>query len=188
MSIKDLDDEQIIEQMRGLVLQNQKHSDLFEDYGTELYRRYYRQAYLMARFYGLSREDAEEVVQDSFLRSFRGVRKFKQGSRFKPWFFKILLNVSRDRHTFLKRHHLLLMEGLFLPEKNIFEEFHIREHVRSSISRLPKKLKQAVLLRIYADLDYRSVAEVLGVTVRQVYNRLNKAYEQLKGFLEEDLG
>lgn len=188
MSVKDLNDEQLIEQMKALTVQHQDKSDEFENYGTELYHRYYNQAYLLARFYGLGKEDAEDAVQNSFIRAFRGLPKFKSGHRFKPWFFKILLNAVRDRHDFLKRHRLILMEEIPLPEKNIFEEFHIREHLRSSISRLSPKLKQTVVLRIYGDLDIQTVADTLGVSVRQVHNRLSEAYKKLRVFLKEDLG
>lgn len=56
-----------------------------------------------------NREDAEEIVQDSFLKAFKSLKKFRQDSKFSTWFYRIVVNHSLSKLKREKKNHMILI-------------------------------------------------------------------------------
>lgn len=189
MGLKELSDAELLGKIRLLDADGDAYQEVLRQYYQELYQRYYFQCYNIARYYGLSRPDAEEAVQDAFIKLFRSIQSFDTNKPFKPWFFKVVLNLVKDKFRENKKHRHTDLEYVedvsSRAQEKIFEEFHIRDLLRGSIDKLPKKLKSAVILRNYTDMDLEAISAALNVSVRQLHNRLAQAYDILKNDLEE---
>lgn len=193
MPISEMNDEEIIVKLQGLNGDDPNFSGVEKQYAEEIYNRYYKQAYYLSRYYGLSHNDAEDAAQESFIKLFRNVRSFNPQKGFKPWFLKMVLNKVKDRYGALKRVRYKDIDETpetaevhdNRPHDKIIEKFHVQEYLWSIIDGLPVKLKKVVILRIYGELKFEEIAESVGVSVRQVRNRLEYAYGMIKTSLEE---
>ncbi len=185
MSIKDLKDSELITKAKSLKQNSNDYDDVVAQYLNELFNRYYSQGYNIARYYGLSREDAADAVQEAFIKVFKNIKSFDTRKIFKPWFFKIVLNAVRDHFNANKKHFHADISVAEDISKEIFDEFHIKHQINGIISSLPENLKSVVVLRNYGELSFDEISDALGVSVRQLHNRINQAYELIKQQMEE---
>ncbi len=126
MEIRKLTDEQLV-----LNLQKLKNDSktVFEEYIEELFHRYKMQIYSLARYYGLQNEDAMDVIQETFIKFLNFYNSFKTDFGFKPWFFKIVLNVVRNKYHELTKHSYVEISKIssqFYFDEN-FEKENISE-------------------------------------------------------------
>lgn len=134
-----------------------------------------------------SREEAQDVSQETFLRMCRHAGSYRPSGQFRSWLFRIAGNLARSR---LRRRRLLKWvsfdplahdrpaadEG---PEGSLRQE-DIRRTVRRALDRLPDRQRQAVVLRQYEGLSYREIATTLGTTVPAVETLLFRAMTALR--------
>lgn len=194
MPIRDMNDEQIVLKLRGLDPSNADFSGVQKRYAEELYNRYYSQVVNLSRYYGLSRADAEDAAQESFIKLFRHIRSFNIGLKFKPWFFKLVLNKVKDHYGVLKRtgNYSDLEDIEETAEMNqneplekFVEKVQDQETIGGIIKRLPSKYKKVIILRIYGELSFEDIAPLVGVGSRQVRKRLKKALAMVRACLKE---
>ena len=186
MDWNELSDEELAASLKQAKTAGEKMRE--KHIASVLFDRFYRQVYSLSRYYGLRHNDAEDSVQESFIRLFKSIEHYQADRPFKPWFFKIVLNLVRKKYKELKkRKHQDLDDYEESPEakENIFEKFHNREQVRDIVHRLPEKLKKVAVLWIFQELGFEEIAELLGIGSRQVRNRLDQACGLIKEKLEE---
>ncbi|MGQ9495034.1 MAG: sigma-70 family RNA polymerase sigma factor [Thermoanaerobaculaceae bacterium] len=141
-----------------------------------------------------SREDAEDLLQDTYLKAFRHWQSFQEGTNLKAWLFKILKNTFINLYR--KRKHQPpqtelseleeSLEGHLLegPAKSPEDELLERswdDEVLKAFSNLPHNFKVVVLLADLEGYSYREIAEILAIPVGTVMSRLyrgRKALEQ----------
>lgn len=190
MAFKDLTESEIIVKIKELSKKDSLYNDVLKQYYQELYQRYFYQCYNISRYYGLSKQDAEDAVQESFIKLLRSIRTFDENRPFKPWFFKVVLNSVKDKYKELKKHRYTDLEKITEvaghEQEKFMDEFQMRDLLHSIIIRLPEKLKTAVVMRNYTDMSLEAISNFLGITVRQLHNRLAKAYESISSKLEEN--
>ena len=176
-------------------------SDAFE----QLVERHTGKAYQLA--YGLlsSREDAEEVVQDAFVRIFRALPRFRGDSEFTTWMYRIVVNLCNNRYRWNKHRgqgkHISIdapLEGqendtlrLDLPDETLppdkeltMQEFRTR--TEKAMQALPESYRQAVMMRALKEMDYDEIAAVLHCAVGTVKSRINRGREMLRKMLVEE--
>ncbi|OHD55705.1 MAG: hypothetical protein A2Y33_13770 [Spirochaetes bacterium GWF1_51_8] len=188
MEIRELSDQDFAVRLKETALKDGVYSNEFSRYANELFNRYHQQGYNIARYYGLKHDDAMDSVQSAFIKTFHSIKRYDPGRPLKPWFFKIVLNCVRDKFKELRRTRHEKIDKAENFTKEIFEEFHIRESINGIISILPEKLKSVVLLRVYGDMDFDSISLIVGVSVRQLHNRLKEAYGMIEKKLNEGDG
>ncbi|MCX7821439.1 MAG: RNA polymerase sigma factor [Brevinematales bacterium] len=181
MSVNSMSDEEILYRICELKKDESSYAQVIKTYYEELYNRYYLQCYNISRYYGLSKQDAEDVVQESFLKFMMRDRTFERGKLFKPWFFRILINTIKDRYKYLKKNRFINIEKfeeIDIPEaKNDIENFTVKESLEVIINKLPEKLKKVVLLKNFSDMSLEDIAKESNISIRQLHNRLSKAYQ-----------
>jgi RNA polymerase sigma-70 factor (ECF subfamily) len=153
--------------------------------------------YTLARYLLRDTADAEDAVQECYLRALRHFDTFR-GPAIKPWLFAILRNVCRGE--FARRssglHYIdqyvdgetdkdedavrpLWQEPQVSPET---ETLHQRDAqtIRRLVAELPEQFREAIVLREINDLPYRDIADVIGVPVGTVMSRLARARSMLR--------
>jgi RNA polymerase sigma-70 factor, ECF subfamily len=134
-----------------------------------------------------SREEAQDIAQEAFLRMCRHAKEYRPSGQFRSWLFRIAGNLARSR---LRRRRILpwirfdpLVHNRPAPSKGpdmIREKEEERIAVRRALGRLPDRQRQAVVLRQYEDLSYREIAETMGTTVPAVETLLFRAMTALR--------
>lgn len=134
-----------------------------------------------------SREDAEEAVQDTFVRVYHNLKRFRDDARFEPWLFRILANRCRTLLAKRTRHNSIIQYG-DLPDRvgaTNDEERDWTEEVYKLLETLPPEQKEAFLLRHVEDMAYEDIAAVTGVGLSALRMRVKRACDTLRTRLTE---
>jgi RNA polymerase sigma factor (sigma-70 family) len=149
-----------------------------------------KSAYNLARWLTHSHEDAEDVVQEAFLRAFSAFESFR-GEEGKPWLLTIVRNTAM---TWLKRNRSAGSTIGFEerledpvdrspdPEETLLISCD-REQVRQALERLPSDFREAVILREMEGLSYKEISSTIGVPLGTVMSRLSRGRDWLSRVL-----
>lgn len=131
--------------------------------------------------------DADDLYQDTWLQVIRNISRYDESREFEPWLTKICVNTYRNTLRRIARSPLLnfktneekdsALEAVPAPEKEDYTPVH------EAVDRLPEKLRLAVILYYFEEMDIAAVAGVLGVPEGTIKSRLNKARKLLKEVL-----
>jgi RNA polymerase sigma-70 factor (ECF subfamily) len=161
-----------------------------------LVARYTLRAHRAAWLLGAG-EDADDVVQEAFVKAFRALPKFRAGERFAPWLLSIVANETknllRSRH---RRNALTLRLSAMEPDAATpdtpFDEAvagERRARLLAAVSALPDRERQALICRYFLDLSEAETAQVLRWPLGSVKSRTSRALGRLRGLmLAEDQG
>jgi RNA polymerase sigma-70 factor, ECF subfamily len=136
-----------------------------------------------------SREDAEEALQDAFVRAYRSLARCDDPEKFGAWLFRILLNRcrtagargSRRRQTFVADEMALLEASVEHPaERNAW-----REEIALALQQLRPDQREAFLMKYVEDLSYEEMSQVTGVGVSALKMRVLRACDRLRELLAE---
>jgi len=160
-----------------------------------LVARYHPRALRFARNLGLGREDAEEAVQDAFVRVHRALPRFTEGARFEPWFFRILSNQCRttaSRGGWWRRQTTddapLATLAVDSAGMTAMDAEVVRERVASALATLPAEQREAFLLRHVEQMEYEDMMRVTGAGASALRMRVKRACDALRARLTgEDL-
>jgi len=151
----------------------------------------------LARWLSHSRTEAEDIVQEAFLRAFRSFDGFR-GDRAKPWLLAIVQNCHRDALS--KRRNGVVVSFADMPardgepETRLVDEIEAedddperaairsdeRNRINAAIGRLPIEYREVLVLREIEDLSYREIADVVGIPMGTVMSRLARARALLR--------
>lgn len=135
-----------------------------------------------------NREDAEEAVQDAFVRVYHNLGRFRDDARFEPWLFRILANRCRSLMEKRRRHAVVIQYGE-VPERGgppaAENEKDWTEEVYRILATLPIEQKEAFLLRHVEDMAYEDIAAVTGVGLSALRMRVKRACDVLRARLTE---
>ena len=136
---------------------------------------------------GGRREDAEEVVQDTFVRMYRALARGDSPEHFRSWLAQILVNRCRSAGERITRRH-----GIFVhDEATIYraaapanhECSEWREEIHRALALLPSDQREAFLLKHVEELSYDEMAELTGVGVSALKMRVKRACDRMKELL-----
>jgi RNA polymerase sigma-70 factor, ECF subfamily len=157
----------------------------------ELVRRYRRPVYNLVRALTGGDGDAEDLVQDVFVRAFRAIDGFRGDSAFKSWLYRIAVNVA---HTHVQRrrtrevHSGARMVDAPLgdvPDGDDLEAAVLRRQaIEHALASLPEELRVLVVLRDVHGLKYDEIAKIVKTPRGTVESRLFRARQQLRPMLE----
>jgi RNA polymerase sigma-70 factor (ECF subfamily) len=146
------------------------------------YASAYRTACLILR----NPADAEEAVQDAFLRVWRFRAAVPDGDGARPWLYRVLVNAccSKMRHDSARRTHtagaeLLDLEGPDPQPEAVASQTETADAVRRALASLPEHLRVPVVLRYYAGLNEREIATAIRRRPGTVKSRLHEARRRL---------
>ncbi len=147
--------------------------------------------------------DAEDLVQETYLRAFRSLHQFTEGTNLRAWLFRILTNTyindyrRRQRRPisasldnieeFYLYDHLIetrVQPGDSRPETEVLQQLTV-EAVGAAIESLPEEFRHVVLLADVEGFAYREIAEIVGIPVGTVMSRLFRARRRLQKQLHD---
>jgi RNA polymerase sigma-70 factor (ECF subfamily) len=139
-------------------------------------------------------EDARDVVQDAYLRAYKGLRRFRGDAQFTTWLYRITANCSanllakrarsRAEHLSDEEPVIDLRPGID-PEERIAGEDE-RSRISAALARLPVKLRQVIVLRDIYDLPHGAIAKELGISEAAAKVRLHRARRILRELLASE--
>jgi RNA polymerase sigma factor (sigma-70 family) len=145
--------------------------------------------YNFARWLAQNQNDAEDLVQETYLKAFRSYASFEPGTNFRAWIFQILKNTFLGSCSKLERRMTLAMDSeedlptnSATPESLLIGLSDI-EAVRSAIEKLPVIFREVILLSDVEDASYREIAEILSIPIGTVMSRLARARKMVRDSL-----
>lgn len=152
----------------------------------ELVRRTHADTYTLAYRLCGNEEDAHDVVQDAYLRAFRGLKRFRGDAQFSTWMYRITANCANTLMGKRQRHrHDELPETVEDTDHDRDPVAHsdalaLRADLEEALSELSPKLRAVVVLRDVYELSHEDVAAELGISQTAAKVRLHRARLQLK--------
>jgi RNA polymerase sigma-70 factor (ECF subfamily) len=146
--------------------------------------------------------DAEDLVQETYLKAYRFFNRFERGTNIRAWLFKIMTNLFinsyRDKAKRPEETSFDDMEEFSLysklaggaqkggtnPEKELFDKLY-GDEVQKALDRLPEEFKMVVLLNFVEGFSYQEIAEILGIELGTVKSRLHRGRRLLQKALWE---
>ena len=167
-------------------------SDSFEELAMPLFD----QLYNFARWLTRNTEEAEDLVQETYVKALKGFSSFQLGTNFRAWMYRILRNTFLTSRTGLR----VTMTVPLDPEQDdselavenetpetILMKRSDSQLVVGAIDGLPVHYREALLLCEVEEMSYREIAETLSIPVGTVMSRLSRARRALRGHLGRKL-
>jgi len=164
--------------------------DAFDD----LVRRYQGQIVNLARAMSASDADVDDMAQEVFVRVWRSLATFRGESAFRTWLYGIALNVIRTHRGRRSKLRALFwtapadsevdpVEQARDEDPGIEQKVMLRDAIDRALTMLPEELRDALVLRDIQGLEYREIAEALGVPIGTVESRIFRARQRLRPML-----
>jgi RNA polymerase sigma-70 factor (ECF subfamily) len=155
-------------------------------------------AYTLARYWTRNEHDAEDIVQDAYLRAIRYFDGYRgdAGPSARAWMLAIVRNTAHtwlrrgqvDAHTteFDEAEHSLAMEDERADAA--VEQGDAKDTLRRALDRLAPEFREVIVLRELQGLSYKEISDVAGVPVGTVMSRLSRARARLQDALRDEGG
>ena len=160
------------------------------------------QVYRVARHLANSREDADELMQETYARAFRSWRSFTPGTNLRAWLLRILTNLNIDRGrrqqrapqtTSIDEHPDYYLynkieeaEGRPLDEERVIEKLS-QGSIVDALAHVPHNFRDVLVLVDIGEFSYADTAQILDIPIGTVMSRLHRARRILKGELAEEV-
>lgn len=144
-------------------------------------------------------EDAEDIVQETFLRVFRKKNAYKNVAKFSTWIYTITGNLAKTELRKRKRRKLLSISTLGFedkdfelpdtkkgPEENV-DDLLKDTVIQKAINRLPEKFKEVIIFRDLQELSYEEISTIVKIPLGTVKSRVNRGRLKLQELLTEYL-
>jgi RNA polymerase sigma-70 factor (ECF subfamily) len=166
----------------------------FEEEVLELSEQVYR----VARRLVATREEAEDLVQETYARAFRSWRSYTPGTNLRAWLLRILTNLNIDRGRRAQRapatqpieegdyflYNKLEETGAVDDEERVVEKLS-QEGVVQALSAVPHDFRDVIVLVDIGDFSYQEAAQILDIPIGTVMSRLHRGRRILKSELAE---
>jgi RNA polymerase sigma-70 factor, ECF subfamily len=159
----------------------------------ELFRKYEKRVFRVARRMCRSDDEAWDITQDAFLRAMQAMDRYDTQYRFFTWIYRIVTNLAINHSEKRKRRNEVLFEEDYGAEgrqvvDDMTSDIAEREQLAAAVSRAVQKLSPALravfVLRVDQQLSYSEIAESLHIAIGTVMSRLNRARQRVR----EELG
>jgi RNA polymerase sigma-70 factor, ECF subfamily len=138
----------------------------------ELVNRYKKSVYYLTYRMVHDYEDAADLSQETFLKAYQGLRKFKRQSSFHTWLYRITINLCINHLRKKKSRRYVGLENVrTVKEPDVLDKLELdelRETVNEAVHALPEKQRAAVILRIYHGLSHKEISDILNCSVGTV--------------------
>ncbi|NMA02260.1 MAG: sigma-70 family RNA polymerase sigma factor [Clostridia bacterium] len=154
-----------------------------------LVKRFQQPIYTLCyRFLG-NRADAYDASQETFIRLYQKIHLFDTSQPFKPWLYRMAINICNDHYKKKKTWENLdtsLKSTWGNPQEDL-EKTQLQKIIQEAVFRLPEKYRAAIILRHLRDLEYEEIAQVLDLPLNTVKTHIRRGRELLRKDLKEVL-
>lgn len=169
-----------------------QNADAFE----ELFKRYKNHVVSYVIPMAKSRQSAEEICQEVFMKVYSKSQSFNSSKNFKPWFWTIVRNTTYDS---LRKKSELLYEDFKEEDEQPFDIEDLNEDLEAQLiskmeseriqrllEKLPSIQKEVLLMQVFSDLNYEEISEATGKSVSSVKSLLFRARKSLVDLMEKE--
>jgi RNA polymerase sigma-70 factor (ECF subfamily) len=163
----------------------------FEELAMPLFDQLYNFAHWLAQ----DRTDAEDLVQETYVKALKGFSSFQPGTNFRAWMYRILRNTFLTSRTGLKVTATVPLDSEDSPElpagpenpETILIDHSQSELLQSAIEGLPFNFREVLLLCEVEEMSYQDIADTLSIPIGTVMSRLSRARKALREILQQKL-
>jgi len=153
--------------------------------------------YNFARWLVHNQNDAEDLVQETYLKALRGFGSFQPGTNFRAWIYRILRNTFLSSRSTVEQRMTVAMDEeedspalptTFSTPESLLIERSGNDAVQRAIEQLPVIFREVILLCDVEDASYREIAEILSIPIGTVMSRLARARKVVRESLRSTPG
>jgi len=172
-----------IEQLKNPLTQEKAFRSLMSQYKERLYWH--------IRKIVISHDDADDVLQNTFIKVYRNINNFKAESKLFSWMYRIATN---EAITFInkraKQNHLDISELQFKMAENLeadvyFEGNEIQLKLQKAVAKLPQKQQLVFNMKYFDDMKYKDISEILETSVGALKASYHHAVKKIECFLKQ---
>ena len=126
-------------------------------------------------------QDAEDAVQMTFIRLYRGIRKFRHEAKFSTYLFRILMNVCFDQ---IEKKKKMKYQKLDTVDPSHSSRIDLRLQLKEAIDALPAQQKACFVLFAIEERQQSEIAEIMGLSLGGVKSNIHHAKNRLRSLLE----
>jgi len=157
-----------------------------------LLNKYQERLYWNIRRIVISHDDADDVLQNTFLKIWRALDKFRADSSLYTWLYRISVNESLQHIKQNKKHRVLWADNSKdillskLESDSYFDGDEIERKLQQAIIKLPEKQKLVFNMKYFDDLKYDEISEILGTSVGGLKASYHLAVKKIEKFIKTD--
>jgi len=163
----------------------------FEELAMPLFDQLYNFAHWLAQ----DRTEAEDLVQEAYVKALKGFSSFQPGTNFRAWMYRILRNTFLTSRTGLKPTATVAIDSDDSPElpagpetpETILIDNSQHQLLQAAIDALPVHFREVLLLCEVEEMSYQEIAETLSIPIGTVMSRLSRARRTLRASLQQKL-
>ena len=180
----EISDHEILEEFRVADTKERAFAKLVTKYQEKLYWHIRRMVSI--------HEDADDVLQNVFIKIWKNLEKFQENSKLYTWMYRIATNEALTFINKRKRKATTALEtddydlGAMLSADPYFEGDEIQIQLEQAIDTLPDKQKLVFKLRYYEEMKYEEMSELVGTSVGALKASYHHAVKKIESFLSED--
>ena len=152
--------------------------------------------YNFAHWLTQNRDEAEDLVQETYMKALKGFASFQQGTNFRAWIYRILRNTFLTSRSGLQERvtvpfddedrEATLPAASHTPESEMLTRAD-QQSVQSALERLRVPYREVILLCDLEEMSYRDIAETLAIPVGTVMSRLSRARKAMRELLASEV-
>jgi RNA polymerase sigma-70 factor, ECF subfamily len=165
-------------------------SEAFAALALPLLRPLYNFAHWLTR----DHHEAEDLVQDAYMRAMKGFSGFQPGTNFKAWMFRIVRNTFLSSRPATKAIYVSLEDedgdeierpAVTETPESVLAGVRTREQIQAALERLPLNFREVILLCDVEEMRYQEIADLLEIPLGTVMSRIARGRKLLRGMLAE---
>jgi len=165
-------------------------SGSFEELALPLFEQLYNLSHWLTQ----DREEAEDLVQETYAKALKGFRSFQPGTNFRAWIYQILRNTFLTSRTGLKSTATVPLEPESDPQilpaasdtpESILLQRSDQQLVQDALGRLPVSYREVLLLCEFEEMSYQEISATLAIPIGTVMSRLSRARRALRDTVQE---
>ncbi len=156
---------------------------------TAIFNQYKTKIYHLALKISRNTDEAQDILQNTFLKVINNLEKFRNESSISTWIYRIAINEAYMKWRVKKRQERLInlkKERIYLsgtpssiPDKEVISG-ELKEEIDSAVKNLPLKYRVPVILRDFQDLEYLKISQILNISLQATKTRLHRARLELR--------
>jgi RNA polymerase sigma-70 factor, ECF subfamily len=164
----------------------------FEELAMPLFDQLFNFAHWLTQ----NRSEAEDLVQETYVKALKGFSSFRPGTNFRAWIYRILHNTFLTSRTGLKASATVQLDEEDAQEipassgtpESIFLDHSQEQMMQSALEELPLRFREILLLCELEEMSYQEISEALSIPMGTVMSRLSRARKAVREILQRKLG
>ncbi len=149
---------------------------------------YRRQLYSYLFKLSGDKTEAEDLFQETLIKTWKGIKKYSHNQKFASWFFTIAHNTAMDNLRSRKRNSVITnfepdeIYGVSNPHQDLVKK-EVKEIINKAVGKLSERQKEVFLLRVHGELTFKEIADITSEPLNTVLSHMHYALGKVKKYL-----